>query len=706
MNRYKVNYLQTSSRVVTMDPIIEEIITRLTPGNYWLTKSMEFNRSGTSGTLWYLKKWITYYKFIFLNEDLHLENYNQISQIFEEFVASLPEHVQDDANAFFFFYDIRDPNNFQTFQHFITEQPDFQNEQEQRRFILLAKKFYFMYIMNLGGQAGYKLMTKELIVAGNTFQSTLNQVREQMILDGRTHADFETNIKSDFHAAIRNERQIYFYYGLFHGKQEKSLNGFYNLTPVGKSILQLNFSELVLLWEHQKIKMTSQSPVSDIRNLQPHDNAEHFAINYHPYFNLLKAIDSLEGLPYSHFKYGISRSTSNTNMDHLIHVLLNHPDDYIDIARQQIEAFNRPRDEEDEDYQKELKKYLLGVFHMQRDQNANPFCFLQLQEGADISILDQNKITFTVNVYGRIVSYLDDKYEDEYTSFNEATTQIYNARMNNVDYQIPNQVRYEWAKYNINLENIVMLYLLYWGICCRVNQFNFQLTITQINDQYNTFQRIITKLRYSRSKFVDLMSEIQRCLIQEEIFTLLEGEEDRYALVDPDDFHAEVAIDNLQQLSLIALQENGYDALHRRRSNSLIRSLKTFYINHYGDENDLIPCECCSETTFMNTNNLPYLEYHHLIPFSTDNGPDHYLNLYGLCSNCHSKMHHLRFDLKGGLYTALNENNHFQISYQDRLEALYNDGFLEAIHLDYLLKEEIIPNEVYDDFMSRRNPVA
>ena len=32
--------------------------------------------------------------------------------------------------------------------------------------------------------------------------------------------------------------------------------------------------------------------------------------------------------------------------------------------------------------------------------------------------------------------------------------------------------------------------------------------------------------------------------------------------------------------------------------------------------------------TFINTNNLPYLEFHHLIPFSTDNGPDHYLNLY------------------------------------------------------------------------------
>ena len=45
---------------------MDALINKLTPGNYWLTKSMEFNRIGSSGTLWYLKKWITFYKFIFV----------------------------------------------------------------------------------------------------------------------------------------------------------------------------------------------------------------------------------------------------------------------------------------------------------------------------------------------------------------------------------------------------------------------------------------------------------------------------------------------------------------------------------------------------------------------------------------------------------------------------------------------------------------
>ena len=67
---------------------------------------------------------------------------------------------------------------------------------------------------------------------------------------------------------IRNERQIYFYYGLFHGKDERSLQGFYNLTPVGKSILKASFHELIIFMGTSEIQMIPQSPVSDIKNLQ------------------------------------------------------------------------------------------------------------------------------------------------------------------------------------------------------------------------------------------------------------------------------------------------------------------------------------------------------------------------------------------------------------------------------------------------------
>ena len=63
-------------------------------------------------------------------------------------------------------------------------------------------------------------------------------------------------------------------------------------------------------------------------------------------------------------------------------------------------------------------------------------------------------------------------------------------------------------------------------------------------------------------------------------------------------------------------------------------------------------------------------------------------------------MHHLNFSLKPALYNDLEKNNHLE-NLIERLDVLYSNGFLEAIHLDYLLKENIINNDDYEVFMSR-----
>ena len=65
---------------------MEELINKLTPGNYWLTKSMEFNKVNSSGTLWYLKKWITYYYYIFLKDNLYDRDHDDIIEIFNDYI--------------------------------------------------------------------------------------------------------------------------------------------------------------------------------------------------------------------------------------------------------------------------------------------------------------------------------------------------------------------------------------------------------------------------------------------------------------------------------------------------------------------------------------------------------------------------------------------------------------------------------------------
>lgn len=685
---------------------MDHIINKLTAGNYWLTKSMEFNRVTTSGTLWYLKKWVTYYYYIFLKSNMYEQDYSDIAEIFNNFINTLPEKVQPSASNFFFDKDIRKEEGFNSYQNFIRNMPHFSSQNEESDYKLLSKKFYFTYIMNIGGQSSYKAITKNLIDKGSTFTETLKTVKQKMLNDGHNERKFNIDIKNDFHASLRNERQIFFYYGIFHGRQESSLNGFYNLTPIGKAILKIGFDEIVVLWEHQKLKMTSQSPVSDIKNLNQSYALNNFSINYHPYLTLLKSIDSLGKLDYSAYKYGIARTSSLQDFEVLLEALATRKEEYLIAAQEKIKSFERKADNVDEDFQKELKKYLLGVYDLNKDLALNPYSFLKLESGSSITISNSDKLKFTIKVYDKLVNNLDRIYSNKYVNFENALKEKYNADVNNQSYKISASVRYDWAKYNINFEPSALLYQFYWGICCKINQFDLKLTKVKIEEGYLLYKNLINNLGFNKSKFTQLLIDLQLHINDEKPFILDSNSEDIYTIIDPIEVNIEVTINNLEVLSKRALEANSYESLNRKRSNSLRRNLKNYYFNNYKSENDLIACECCSETTFKNTNSSPYLEFHHLIPFSTDSGPDHYLNLFGLCSNCHSKMHHLHPSLKDEIYLNLSRNNHFQKNYIERMESLYNSGFLEAIHLDYLLKENIINENDYNNFMSRSSNAA
>lgn len=684
---------------------MEELINKLTPGNYWLTKSMEFNKVNSSGTLWYLKKWIVYYYYVFMKDNLYTQDYNEIIEIFNNYIDSLPEDLREVATNFFFEKDIRDSVLFTSFQDFTRDNPVFTSPVDERDYKLKSKKFYFLYIMNIGGQAGYKALTKELIDNGNTFNVTLNQVRDRMISDGKSEEKFRRDIEGDFHATFRNERQIFFYYGLFHGRQEANLNGFYNLTPVGKSILKSNFHELVILWEHQKIKMISQSPVSDIQNLQSNYSSINFSVNNHPYFTLLNAINKLKGLNYDDYKYGISRTNSRLHIDDIILQLIKNRDKYLKRAKSRIESFDRNPNSFEEDNQKELKKYLLGIFEVKLDRNLNPYKFLKYHR-RKVSITDQNKLSFTLSVHKKLINHFDITYRKKYNKFEENTKDKYKAGITDEVFTLSNSGRYDWSKYNINLEKNSILFLIYWGICCNQESYDFNLTKAQIISHFTTYKSLISKFGYNRADFTLVMKKVQRHISNNTPLEFEQEDNDVYVLTDPKNVNVVVSIDNLEELSRRALSENDYDNINRKRSGSLITNLKTYYYNNFKDTDNLVACECCSEKTFINTNNLPYLEFHHLIPFSTDSGPDHYLNLYALCSNCHSKMHHLHFNLKPALYNQLEENNLLGKTFIDRLEVLYSHGFLEAIHLDYLLKENIINYDDYEGFMSRSSNAA
>lgn len=672
-----------------------EFINSILPGNYWLTKSMEFVKINSSGTLWYLKKWIVYYYYIFLKKDMYQEDYKELTEIFESFINSLEEKVRDNARKIFFNIDINS-ENFIKLNDFIATAKNFSNKKDHDEFILNARKFYFVYVMGLGGQAGNKKFIKEKIIEGNSYEKVLDLLSNKLIDDNKSSKYGE--LVNDFHAALRNERQIFFYYGLFHGKESADLSGFYNLTNIGKTIIQANFHELLILWEHQKLKMISQSPIADIQNLNKIENInyEKFSILPHPYFTLLMILCKKQIITTDQYQFIISKINKNTDLENVINDVLgvkNIETKCIEKAK----SFNRESEIKPEDFLKEIKKFILGICNLPKDNECNYFQFTSWIKENKISITNNDRADFIVDNYNKIIEYLDKKYIYLYNLFDEKLREKYLKIIENETYILEADIKYEWNKYIINFDKNIYLSLIYIAIALNNNCFDYTLKKEILFENYNNYKLILSLFGIQNCEYKKTIQNIQTFLSQNTLFEIEEIKED---IIEPKIFYKDTTEEKILKISNQTVLENDiYAAISRKRNKSLIDYLRSFYINNYSDElSKLIKCDCCLSNTFLTKYNYPYIEFHHLIPFSSDFGPDHYLNLFGICPNCHRKLHVLSKEDKMPLYNNLSVNNNMNKIIIDRIDTLYKGKMLEPIHLDFLKKEKIISDEQYEKF--------
>ena len=112
----------------------ESFLDNILPGNYFITKSMELTKSQTSGTLWYTKKFIVLYYYIFLNDNINtLAIAEEICSIFDNYINSLPEELREEATDYFYASeDVADlrSENFKLFSDF-AGQMQFANDSER-----------------------------------------------------------------------------------------------------------------------------------------------------------------------------------------------------------------------------------------------------------------------------------------------------------------------------------------------------------------------------------------------------------------------------------------------------------------------------------------------------------------------------------------------------------------------------------------------
>jgi hypothetical protein len=348
-----------------------DFIDSIVPGNYFLTKSMELSKIKSSGTLWYTKKFLVYYYYIFLSDNITLrDDIIRIREFFDNFIASLPNQVKEDATRFFYSnYETADlrNNNFRLFNDFAGIR-DFQNVNERNNYYEMAKKYYFAFLMESGGQAGVKAHIKEKLYDPDFCFSNIDSIIHDYYGDQPYNL---ARMKNDYMAFLRNERQILFYYGFFHSKSSGSNDKeFSSLTPVGELALKSNFYEFLAVWEHQKIKMISQPVIVDIKNIHGQQvDPNHFLINRDPYLTILQWLNSKQSFSNDEYQYIISRLNNPLSEIAQINDLI----DNLDVIKAKVKSFNRQADTAKEDFQKELKKYLLGVWsYLKFDKNTNP----------------------------------------------------------------------------------------------------------------------------------------------------------------------------------------------------------------------------------------------------------------------------------------------------------------------------------------------
>lgn len=674
---------------------MDEFLSNLLPGNYWLTKSMEFSRSTKSGTLWYLKKWFVYYHYIFFKQVIHENDFSEIISIFDSFIESLDPEVREDAKNFFYETDIRsDFTRMTTFCN--TNEIIFESEKEQKQFQIEAKKFYFMYLMKLGGQSGYKKEMLELINQGVVYSEIKNRMTEKMSSEGHDLSYIRSQF-SDFHAVIRNERQIFFYYGLFNGSDKADLSGFYTMTRVGKSIVKANQGELVIIWEHQKIKMLSQSPETKIE-FGDHEktselNYSKFGINYHPYLTLLKSLSILKTPSKEKYQFLVARLKNSDDMGLLLPQVESNPD-FLEKLREKVTSFNRNADIQTEDFNKELKKFTLGISNLPLDNNTNPFSFLS-DDGT--SVTNAEKMNFVVKCYGLISKYLDENNESNYKNFENSLKEYYISQIDNKNYEHSPETLYEWHKYIINLETSIVLPIIYVYLSLKKNKYEFNLTKEEIRSSFKDFKWLLNTVGISKQD--DFIENIQVIQTDLSLGYLKSSSYNEDARIEETAFDENI---DERKLSEISTRITADINIERKRSHELIGAVRSYYLRNFKvPPENLIMCDACNEKTFTTKGKYAYLEFHHIIPFSTDNGPDHYLNIVGICPMCHRKFHFATKEIKKDLYNDLSEKNNPKVSIEERFDRLYNEGILEPLNIEFLRKEGIISDSKYNNYMDQ-----
>ncbi len=719
----------------------EDIIGNIKYNKIWLTKDKYIFRANL-GNHWYLKKFIVLYKYFLVDrKKITIETIREIADNFTNFVKSIKdEEIKKEAENFFFGpIDFRNPNNLIDFEKFndLVELDD------------AARKYYLVYLMKIGMQSGIKKGIGNLLYSNKNItiskilkkipQIKKNEIKKKEVEDKtvRSVNDSTKTIFSDFHAEIRNYRQLLSYRGILPPMEDG-----YELNEVAKLICSADSKLIMSIWEHQKIKLRYSNPYTrvirsddPINKYKTKEDFEDFSTN--PYLALISVMydlfnkDSNEGyLSFEDYKYFICREAP-FDLDEVVNKIISFRKLSNDEKEKIKKIFDaRPKTREfsmqikkqsSEDFLKELSNFIYGIYEYQFTSDKSYYNNMLKYENKKVTINNPEIFEIFAKMLFNLKGWIGNKYKEDYErmsnynslklideiSSDENLSEEYRKKLK--------KIREEFLhKYGDNLSDFYGTTLNIWKRYISYVDYELLLIshclIIFLDNSQKIMEgeEILEEDLFLSQELQDIIGLEKNDLIEvlKKLLKIISNKEDKEKIIEVFDTlkskNEEINKEEIEVWLENQLKNNSYSVIkqklrkeendlryvlrggrHERKRKTAMMLLvakerinKKIIMGEYLPNYKVNNCDVC-QARF--TKGEP--ECHHIIPFEIY-GPDINYNYAYLCKKCHKMFtHRTRSNEKKDAILKLKLNGIFNRAH---VEKMINEGLIQKLHLDFL----------------------
>jgi 5-methylcytosine-specific restriction endonuclease McrA len=692
-----------------MAKLFQEFYESTFPYKSWNIKDTYVVTPIRVGNWWPLKKYIVLYIDILVNRnEINLNSLQKILQNFEKFVSSFPDGIYKEK-AYKYFLEETNLKKIIPFDKF----NDLGGYED------LARKFYFMRIMNIGGQAGLKKDIKgwlddnksmsEIIELqdkkkdwyisqnksdkNNVIEIYINGRLQRIngIIDRKGKKVRAHSTMSDFPASIsRNQRQVYSKWG-FLPPERDGITSNQISELIYHSVSEL---ELISICDHQKFKLREGNPQCDeminyglnleneIKSLNLSKISTDF--NVSPFIALIEILNELSNYSKDHwyiseseYQFIISRM-SPFNLDHCIKLILDFRKDHPDISSVNLDRRKKRRNitsnKVSGGFKKPLTNLLYGYLTTVKSPSGKDF--RSQNTSAFLTYISRDQKFFITNIdlfnkyFDRVVKikkYLNDCYQNLYRDISDDYQHQVIDEFFRKGFLDEDQVD-SWSDKKEDQTNLsfVETYLRGWSQYMQ----NIDLTLFKLVADLNSLVIPYSSenITFNENKITDHKDSSN---IQISSYSTIKSL---------------IARSGFETLGLKDLRKDRKEFNRIKLKIKKDRMLGIFHRKEFNPK-EFNKCDACKSVDKKG------LDLHHIIPHEI-NGPDVDLNLVYLCKNCHKKFtfntKRESQDQNESRITVINRFRIRRLINRENFQILINEGHLTQLHLDFLFTEKYI----------------